>query len=154
MFKSQKRTIKRSFPTVLSIMAAVSLLGVADSRAEQQFSNNDLHGGYGFSFEGTIFAIPFVAVGEFKADGQGNFTSAVRTLVAPGLGLGDVLEQTATGTYVVSANGTGVAVFEVCTGPCPGLIETFHFVLVDNGKEAQLISTTSGVIARGVAKRQ
>ena len=152
-----------SLPILASVIVAVSLVGVADAHAEKLFSNADLHGSYGFSFEGTIVGSPLVAVGVFNADGAGNFTSAVRTLVAPGVG--GVIEQTATGSYEINANGTGTAEFDVCTlcvgevctdscPPGPTASETFTFVLTDHGKEALLVSTTAGVVARGVAKRQ
>ena len=51
--------------------------------------------------------------------------------------------------YSVSPNGTGTA---TCTAT-PGA-ENFAFVLVDDGNEVHFISTTPGVILRGVARKQ
>jgi hypothetical protein len=86
-------------------------------------------------------------VGLSVADGEGNFTEAVRT-VSVRLGF----SSNCHGTYTVNPNGTGSAVLHVNFGSGPLVTETFAFVIVNGGREA--IGTNPGVVIRGVAVKQ
>ena len=112
----------------------------------RQFSNADLRGSYGFSWDGTAGATHIAAVGQFTADGEGNF-SGERTL---NVGVA-VLQQAFTCTYEIKANGIGTADCTIMPG---GSKETFTAVLVDKAKQGDFISTTAGVVARGGFRKQ
>lgn len=150
-----------------------------DERGE--FSNSDLRGPYGFSFDGFVtltledgspLTIPVTAVGRLVADGEGGAPEGSRTLNFGGL---VILEQVASGTYQVNPDGTGTFQVEVTTvnvigTPPPGVVlppstlETFSFVLNQPENEAQFIgtgvfdpATGTPLLApslRGVARRQ
>jgi hypothetical protein len=132
------------------------LVAPVSARADdREFTVGDVRGPYGFSWDGTIGAgtpgaVPAAAEGLLVADGEGNFTEAVRTLSVNGA----VSHQTATGKYTVNPNGTGSATLLVNFGSGVKRIETFEFVIVDNGKEAPFIGTNPGVVIRGKAVKQ
>ena len=150
--------LKRWLFILGSVLLVLSLLGISDAEAKQPFSNNDLKGDFGFSFDGELLAGPFIgligAVGQFNSDGAGNIPTAVRTLNLVGV---FVLQQTAVGTYQVNPDGTGTAQFTVTTVSPAGFpvsTETFAFVITGKRKEISLVSTTAGIVAVGGAKRQ
>jgi hypothetical protein len=146
----------------------------------KQYTNRDLQGPYGFSFDGSITlalpdgshqAVPIAALGRVDFDGQGK-TTAVRTL---NFGGQVVLEQTAQGEYSVNPDGTARARFEVVTEKVigslpPGVelppknVETFAAVLSGNGRENHVLGTgflhpeteepLAAVVARGTFNRQ
>lgn len=141
----------------LAASAIAVMLGTLGSSAQakqvKKFGEADLKGSYGFSFygeavEGPVIG-PLASVGQFEADGEGNVTAAVRVL---NLG-GTVLEQTGAGTYQVNADGTGSVVLVFSRGGVPDSEETFSFVLFGNGSHVRFISTTEGVVSRGLARR-
>jgi hypothetical protein len=141
----------------LLVLGLGALVAPVSARADdREFTVADVHGSYGFSWDGTIVppasgsAVPAAAVGLLVADGQGNFTESVRTLSVNG----SVSKQTATGTYKVHPNGTGSATFQVTFAPGIVRTETFDFVIVNNDREAQFIGTDPGVVIRGIAIKQ
>ncbi len=116
---------------LLTLTATVSLL------AQSGFTPWDLRGTYAFSFQGTLVrastqtAIPIAAVGVFTLDGEGRVTKATRILNVSG----QVVRETATGTYTVNAEGVGSAVFAVVPADgeppvVPATREVFHFAMV------------------------
>lgn len=117
---------------------------VPAAQADTEFSNADLRGPYGFSFELIISATRIVAVGQFTADGAGTY-SGERTVNGGAGGMDQIFSC----HYSVRQKGTGTA---TCTAT-PGR-ENFAFVLVDKGKEVHFISTTPGIILRGVSRKQ
>ena len=146
----------------------------------EEFSNADIRGPYGFSFDGFVtltlpngspISVPVSAVGQLTLDGAGEATGT-RTL---NLGGFVVLEQESSGTYAVQPNGTVTSAFEVRTvkamgSPPPGVdlpattLETFSAVINQPLEEIQFIATgilnpetqapLAAVTARGVARRQ
>jgi hypothetical protein len=141
---------------LLLVLGMGALVAPVSARAdEEEFTVGSVRGSYGFSWDGTVGAgtsgaVPAAAVGLLVADGEGNFTEAVRTLTVNG----SVSRQTATGTYTVNPNGTGSAVLHVNFGAGPLVTETFEFVIVKGGREAPFIGTNPGVVIRGVAVKQ
>ena len=137
----------------ITYLAASSLVLAASAvRAATEFRNADLQGSYGFSFELNLGggAPNIVAVGQFVADGAGNY-SGERTVnfgAASPTSTG-LFHQAFTCTYSVVQSGTGTAICATPFGP-----ERFGFVLVDEGKELQFISITPGISLRGVARKQ
>jgi len=128
------------------------------------FSNQSVKGCYGFNFHGVVVheavAAPIAAAGRFCSDGKGNMTELTRVLHIPGL----VLDQTATGTYMVNADGTAEATFDVEMNGAPFSRETFHAVITEHRKTVQFVSgaitgpdgspTGSDTIISGVAHKQ
>ena len=115
------------------------------------FTLRDVDGPNAFNFDGFVFiggaAVPAASVGRFIADGRGNLTDGVRTLVVGGT----AIEQTFTCTYTVNSNGTGHA---DCTVVPSANDESFDFVIVERKKEAFFTATTPGVTIRGATRRQ
>lgn len=129
-----------------------SLVSTSAVLADQKFTLSDVKGGYGFSFKGEIIGVgPIAATGVINSDGKGNITEAVRTMNI----LGAVSIQTFTCTYTVNPNGTGSAVCPV-DNPEPGFpeVETFDYVLENEGKAFRLLGTTAGVVVLGGGHRQ
>jgi len=123
----------------------------------KKYTNKDLNGPTGFSFDGTVtlmingtnVAVPVSAVGQVNWDGDGRAPSASRTF---NFGGAVILKQTAEGEYQINPDGTGTARFVVTTQevigtPPPGVglpgkaIETFSFVLTQPANELQFIGT-------------
>jgi hypothetical protein len=117
-----------------------------DDQDGRPFSNADLRGPYGFAWDASAGAAHIASVGQFTADGRGNF-SGERTVNTGAA----VLQQTFHCRYETGANGVGTADCTIMPG---GSRETFSTVLVDEGKQGPFISTTAGVVARGVAQKQ
>ncbi len=138
---------------VVVLMFAVACLVAPVAAAGGGFSVRDLDGPAAFAFDGFVTVsgtmVPAAAVGRFTADGGGNITDGVRTLVVGGT----AVEQTFTCMYTVNPDGTGSAACEITTGPEESE-ESFDFVIVKRKKEAFFTSTTTGVTIRGATKRQ
>ena len=132
--------------SMLNLLAlGFMLVAVSSAQADQEFSNADLRGSYGWALEGTFGTTSLNAVRQFTADGQGTF-SGEGTVNAGAGGL----QHTFVCQYSVKPNGTGTA---TCDVQFLGK-ERFAFVLIDEGKEVRFISTTPGVIIHGVAGKQ
>ena len=149
--------MKRS---VWSVVLVVAVLGLVAPVAEAddsnnhdgRFSNRDVQGPYAFAFDGWavlpgVGMVPAAATGRFAADGRGNITDAVRTLVLAGT----PLHQTFTCSYNVNPDGTGSAECIVLPG---STTETFDFVVVKRRSKAFFTGTTGNVTVRGLAERQ
>jgi hypothetical protein len=146
----------RTIWTAASILSLVCLT-VAAVDAAPGFSNKDIDGATTFEFDGFVTVpvpggtatVPAAAIGRFVADGNGNMTDGVRTLVVGGT----TLRQTFTCSYDVNADGTGDATCIVLTGGTPST-ETFDFVIIERKKEAFFTGTSPGVTISGRTKRQ
>jgi hypothetical protein len=120
--------------------------------ADKGFSDKDVRGNYGFSFQGQIVGVgPVAAVGRITADGEGNVTEAVRTISINGV----PITETFTCTLTVNSDGTGSAVCPL-DAPAPGAspVETFDFVLEDKSRAFRLIGTTPGIVVVGSGREQ
>jgi hypothetical protein len=127
------------------LIALMLVLAASSVRADSAFGNADLRGSYAWSLDGTAFGTSLDVVRQFIADGQGTFS--VEGIVNFGTG---AVPHTLVCRYSVKSNGLGTA---RCNSPELGE-EHFAFVLVDKGNEVRFISTTAGVIIKGVARRQ
>jgi hypothetical protein len=153
---------------LLALLGIAYFYGAGSARAEttkedpsvsesRQYSEKDLKGPTGFSFDGTVtlsmngtpVAVPVSPLGQVNWDGKGRATSAVRTF---NFGGAVVLQQIAEGEYQVNPDGTGTARFVVTTqgmtgSPPPGVnlppiaVETFSFVLTGPDNDLQFIGT-------------
>ena len=142
----------RRLTTIWLAMAMLSAGVTDEALADRSFSERDVRGPYGFSFEGEIESVgPVAAVGRFDADGRGNITTAVRTLALNGV----IVTQTFHCTISVAPDGTGSAECPL-DEPLPGFpaTETFDFVLEQHARAFRLLGTTPGVVVLGGGQRQ
>jgi len=143
---------RRRFHRVMLLgLAGLWLLTVGmpgTAAAEPLFSNQSLHGAYGFSSTGTLFGDPGIAVGRTTFDGQGLCTLVIRFNIAATGGT-EPIDATSC-TYGVQPDGTGTLTVAI-----PGLgTFTIAFVLVDHGKELHTISLDPGISTTALLKKQ
>jgi hypothetical protein len=151
---AMKRTI---WSVIVFSVVCLAVVPVAEADESERFSVRDVKGPTAFAFDGFVAVgqvmAPAAAVGRFIADGKGNITDGVRTLVVGGAT--PPLSATFTCTYTVDSDGTGAATCAVATTGVPGTTtESFDFVIVQKGKEAFFTSTTPRSTLRGETKRQ
>ncbi len=136
---------------VIVAMAVTFLFG-KELSADKIFTVRDVKGRYVFSFQGELVGAAIIAAtGVLNADGRGKITDGVRMITVNGF----PSTQTFTCTFVVHPNGTGSADCP-SDNPAPGFppVETYDFVLHDNGKGFRFIGTTAGTVVLGTGKRQ
>lgn len=143
---------RRRFHCVILLgLAGLWLLTVSrpgTEAAEPSFSNQSLHGAYGFISTGTLFGDPGIAVGRTTFNGQGLCTLVIRVNIAATGGT-EPIDATAC-TYDVQPDGTGTLTVAI-----PGLgTFTIAFVLVDHGQELHTISLDPGVSTTALLKKQ
>ena len=115
-------------------------------------SDASVHGSFGFTAEGTLFALPppfagpFAEIGRQTFDGRGN-TEATGTLSANG----NIVRVTVEGTYVVNPDCTGSMTLFVLP-----FASTFSldFVIDDDGAELRAIVTETGSVESRIYKKQ
>jgi hypothetical protein len=149
IWKKEVLMIRRSFPAFLG---ALLFLQVSIVVADKRFTEGDVKGRYGFSFQGEVVGVaPVAATGRMLADGKGNITDAVRTINVGGV----PATETFTCTLIVNADGTGSAVCPL-DEPAPGFppVETFDFVIEENGKAFRFVGTTPGIVVLGSGVKQ
>ena len=132
-----------------SILGLVLTLTLPASRAHatSACSNASVRGQYLRTVSGTITGLgPFVTVGVFTADGQGNMEGKLTTVRN-----GAAAEETLTGTYAVDSDCTGTET--LFTGD--GRIVINNIVLDGRGDEYFAVTTNIPVVTAMVhAKRQ
>ena len=148
MFQANRRRFHRV--TLLGLVGlwllTVSMSGT--EAAEPSFSNESLHGAYGFSSTGTLFGDPGIAVGRTTFDGQGLCTLVIRFNLAAAGGT-EPIDATSC-TYGMQPDGTGTLTVAI-----PGLgTFTIAFVLVGHGKEVHTISLDPGISTTALLKKQ
>jgi hypothetical protein len=134
-------------------------LGFA-AQAASGFSNSTLTGSYAFSGQSTGFAAQgskkVALVGFVTLDGKGNIASGSTTEASEQAA--SVCTFSLSGTYSVSANGTGSAtmIASNTTGSCVDETNTFALALSGGGNQINLVETTlgNGAIASSVLYRQ
>ncbi|MBM3739995.1 MAG: hypothetical protein FJW39_29910 [Acidobacteria bacterium] len=156
---------KHSFVRLITL----SMTLAAGVFAQPGFTVRDLRGTYAFSFQGTLVRIatntpiPVAAVGVFTLDGEGKVTKGTRILNVAG----QVVRETATGTYTINSEGVGTATFTVIPidgepQVVPPTREVFHFtmtnrrtgaaisgsILAANGQDIGLISIVKSDFVR------
>lgn len=130
-----------------ALVTTLLFLPVLTVLAENSYTAGDVKGRYGFSFQGEVVGVaPVAAIGMMVADGNGNITEAVRTITVGGV----PVTETFTCSLSVNHNGTGSAICPL-DNPAPGFppVETFDFVMEQNGKAFRFVSTTSGIVVLG-----
>ncbi len=145
----------RKVPLVVGFLAVAAALifelqPLRKVHAQSGCSVSNLNGGFGyylngFTYDSQGYQVDLTASGRFVTDGAGNLTGG-DTLSNDG----SIVRRTYTGTYTVNADCTGNA---TVTFPSNGH-SNFDIVVVNNGKEANMMETDTGVIFSGVAKQQ
>jgi hypothetical protein len=124
------------------------------------FSNSTLTGAYAFSGQSTGFVTQgskkVALVGFVTLDGKGNIASGSTTEASEQAA--SVCAFSLSGTYSVSANGTGTATITASNtaGSCVDETNTFVLALSSGGNQVNLVETTlgNGAIASGVLYKQ
>jgi hypothetical protein len=131
---------------------ALTVLLIEPVSADKTFTVGDVKGRYVFSFQGEMPGVAvFAATGVIVADGKGSITEGVRMITINGV--------PSTGTFTCSItvhpSGTGTA---VCPpdDPTPGFpaVETYGFVLSENGRSFRFVGTVEGLVILGSGERQ
>jgi hypothetical protein len=136
----------RRFTWLTAVVCALS--SFATSQAARQCSDNDMAGGYGFSFHGTNLdlKVSFVMVGRFETDGKGNIKGTESDSVN-----GRTTRGPFNGTYTINPNCTGSATL---TFEKTNIVSKLDFVLVDDGDDILILDIGAGVLESGEARRQ
>jgi hypothetical protein len=130
----------------------LTVLLIEPVSAGNTFTVGDVKGRYVFSFQGEMPGVAvFAATGVIVANGKGSITEGVRMITVNGV--------PSTGTFTcsinVNPNGTGSA---VCPpdNPTPGFpaVETYGFVLSENGRSFRFVGTVEGLVILGSGQRQ
>jgi hypothetical protein len=141
----------RKIPFVIVSMV-LTALSVQSGLAEKVFTVRDVRGRYVFSFQGEVVGVAAIAAtGVLLADGNGNITDGVRMINVNGV----PSTQSFSCTIVVFPNGTGSADC-LSQNPAPGFppVESFHFVLQQDGRRFKFITATAGTVVLGTGERQ
>lgn len=111
-----KRGLVFSFTALAALWAAACGGGggqVIIPPPNNGFSNSNLKGQYAFSMTGSVFdsatlsTPPYVRVGSFIADGNGNITGGVEDVNLNFAGNGSVRQTFSGGTYAINSDGRG-----------------------------------------------
>jgi hypothetical protein len=144
----------RVVSAALAITAAICLTNVGAFADDDVCSVTSLHGAYGIQSTGSIVAFGPVGLvaeaGIIKFDGIGGVSQTTT------LSLGGTIipnRSSLSGNYLVNPDCTGDLALVL---PVPGgtTTSTFHFVIVDHGKEIRLVNTGAGRVIVGNARKQ
>jgi hypothetical protein len=141
--------------TALLASAAFAQSGPGASGQEGRWkgcTNATLRGGFGFSAEGALLAVPapfagpFGEIGRQSFDGEGH-TAGTGTLSANG----HIVRVIVEGTYAVNPDCTGaMTLFILPFGTTAG----FDFVIDDDGDELRAIAADDGAVETRVYRKQ
>lgn len=144
----------RVVSAALAITAAICLTNVGAFADDEVCSVATLNGSYGTQSTGSIVAFGPVGLvaeaGIIKFDGIGGVSQTTT------LSLGGTIipnRSSLSGNYLVNPDCTGDLALVL---PVPGgtTTSTFHFVIVDHGKEIRLVNTGAGRVIVGNARKQ
>jgi len=126
------------------------------------YTNADINGGYGCNVSGTLAGAGIVATAQYHPEGDGTFSESVFTLNIAGIGVCQYSLEPGTGTYDVSANGTGLAqaVYSRQSGSamsCPVVFNS-HLSFVCSGARitantCDIATLDPGVLLSGTCKK-
>ncbi len=147
---------KGLFLIVCLAVAAAGLFFVSPARVEAQSGCDAtaFSGAFGYTLAGEVYdsygyVYYLAANGRLTADGNGALTGA-DTLSLDG----NVMKRKYTGTYTINADCTGSAQLQITDGTTLGSSANLDLVLVDSGKQVNLIQTDSSFIFSGSGKKQ
>jgi hypothetical protein len=141
----------KKIPFVI-VSIALTVFSVNQVFAEKIFTVRDVKGRYVFSFQGELVGVAVIAAtGVLQADGNGKITHGVRMISVNGV----PFTTSFSCTIIVFPNGTGSADCP-SDNPAPGFppVESFNFVLHQDGRGFKFIATTAGAVVLGSGERQ
>jgi hypothetical protein len=155
---------KPNMKQLVSAFVMAALVGLAVSaRADEGYTNADIKGGYGCNVSGTLASADTVGIAQYHPQGDGTFSEAVFTLHIDGIGVCRYEMEPGTGTYDVSANGTGLAQAMYSLQPgsakrCPAEFSS-HIAFVCSGAvttadTCDIATLDTGVLLSGTCKKQ
>jgi hypothetical protein len=131
------------------VLLTVGAVGSGHALSDTENCNNKLlNGHYGFTLQGTKFAVPNVMgptgpqVGVAMANFNGNGTfEQIDTVTINGEVVADFTHTPAYGTYTVNPDCTGTFTIDFTDGRPPVVTS---FVVVENGLEIDTVVTSAG----------
>jgi hypothetical protein len=155
---------KSNMKQLVSAFVMAALVGLAVSaRADEGYTNADIKGGYGCNVSGTLASADTVGIAQYHPQGDGTFSEAVFTLHIDGIGVCLYSLEPGTGTYDVSANGTGLAqaMYSLQPGSAKRCLAEFtlHIAFVCSGAvttadTCDIATLDTGVLLSGTCKKQ
>jgi hypothetical protein len=160
---------KPKMKQVVSAFVVAALVGLtvsawaADERRPRGYTNADIKGGYGCNVSGTLARANAVGIAQYRPQGDGTFSESVFTLHIDRIGVCLYSMEPGTGTYDVSANGTGLAQAIYSLQPdsaqrCPAEFAS-HIAFVCSGAiitadTCDIATLDTGVLLSGTCKKQ
>jgi hypothetical protein len=149
---------KRFIHAAVTVLLTLGAVGSGYALSDTEGCNNKLlYGHYGFTLQGTKFAVPGVPgptglqVGVAMADfdGDGSFEQIDAVTIA-GTAVSDFAHTPAHGTYTVNPDCTGTFTIDFADGRPPVVTS---FVVVENGSEIDTVVTSvagkEGILSLG-----
>ncbi len=122
-------------------------------RAQGSFSNASLSGAYAFQATEDQNGLPVFLAGVLTTDGNGRIVSGREEVAVQGV----LCEGTLTGTYSVSADGTGTITLSQTFPPssaCVGTTTVLKIALAAGGEKFEFVGSTLNFALVGTATRQ
>jgi hypothetical protein len=148
---------------VMAALVGLAVSARADAQEANGYTNADINGGYGCNVSGTLNHRDAVGIAQYHPQGDGTFSEAVFTLHIDRIGVCPYSLEPGTGTYDVSANGTGLAQAIYSLQPdsprrCPAEFSS-HIAFVCSGAvttadTCDIASLDDGVLLSGTCKKQ
>jgi hypothetical protein len=140
----RKETRVKHIVSTLVMAASIGLVVSAQAdelgdRSSRGYTNADIKGGYGCGVSGVLTGADTVGIAQFHPEGNGTFSESVFVVNIDGVGVCQYSLEKGSGTYDVSANGTGFAqaIYSLQTGSaqnCPAEFSS-HLSFVCSGAE-------------------
>jgi hypothetical protein len=152
----KRLTMKRLISPMIAIVAFASMLilftvpkrvlpKVQADDADEVCTLATLNGPYGFVLTGTVVNFgPIAIVGVATYDGAGGIVADQTASIN-----GNVVPEHNVGTYTVNSDCTGSSKVSPLGGP----EHNANFVILDKGRELQLLVTDHGVVVNGTFKK-
>jgi hypothetical protein len=148
---------------VMAALVGLAVSAQADERQSHGYTNADINGGYGCNVSGTLARAGAVGTAQYHPQGDGTFSEAVFALHIGNIGVCQYALEPGTGTYDVSANGTGLAqaIYFLQTGSaerCPAELSS-HITFVCSGAvttadTCDIATLDTGFLLSGTCKKQ
>jgi len=141
---------------VITIFLAIPILVVLNARAQEDegCSNATLNGPFGIQTTGSIVANgpigPVAEAGVIKFDGAGG-ASQTTTVSLNGTILPN--RSSLSGSYQINPDCTGDLALVLPVAPGVTTTSTWHFVVVDHGREIRLVNTGVGRVLTANARK-
>lgn len=149
---------------VIFVLMSLTITARADGgRPGGGYTNADIKGGYGCGVSGALNGANTVGIAQFQPQGNGTFGASVFVVNIDGVGVCQYSLEKGTGTYDISANGTGVAqaAYSLQTGSAPNCPAEFssHLSFVCSGpvvtaSTCNIASTDPGLLLHGTCTKQ